>query len=120
VVSFHSTAGDGLRLRIKVRPQARRDAITGVIPDIEGEALAVSVTAAPEDGKANAAVIALLSRTWRLPGSTFSVVQGTTARRKLLRLAGDGAALGRIIETWRASHLPSPDGERRLQRGTTT
>jgi uncharacterized protein len=103
VVSFYSAAGDGLRLRLKVKPQARRDAIDGFVPDVEGEALAVAVTAPPEHGKANAAVIALLARTWKLPSSSFSVLQGTTGRRKLLKLAGNAEALAATIETWRSS-----------------
>jgi hypothetical protein len=103
VVSFYSVAGDGLRLRLKVKPQARRNAIDGVVPDIDGEALSVSVTAAPEDGKANAAVLALLAKTWGLPGSSFAVVQGATARRKLVRLTGDASTLAATIETWRSS-----------------
>ena len=102
-MSFYRAAGDGLRLRLKVRPQARRDAIDGFVPDVEGEALAVSVTAPPEDGKANAALIALLAKNWGLPGSSFSVVQGATARRKLVRLAGDATVLAAVIEAWRSS-----------------
>jgi uncharacterized protein (TIGR00251 family) len=103
VVSFYRAAGDGLRLRLKVKPQARRNSIDGPVPDVEGEALVVAVTAAPEDGKANAALIALLARTWGLPGSAFSVVQGATARRKLVKLAGDPDALAATIEAWRSS-----------------
>ena len=103
-MSFYRTAGDGLRLRLKVKPQARRPGIEGIVPDVEGEALAVSVTAPPEDGKANAALIALLARTWKMPAASFAVVQGATARRKLVSVAGDPQALGAIIEAWRASH----------------
>ncbi len=103
MVGFYRIAGDGLRLRLKVKPQARRNAIDGIVPDAEGEALAVSVTAAPEDGKANAAVAALLAQAWKLPASSFSVVQGATARRKLLRLAGDSVVLAAVIEAWRSA-----------------
>ena len=102
-MSFYSVAGDGLRLRLKVRPRARRNAIDGVVPDVDGEALAVSVTAAPEDGKANAAVLALLAKAWGLPSSSFSVIQGVSARRKLVRLTGDAGALAATIEAWRSS-----------------
>jgi uncharacterized protein YggU (UPF0235/DUF167 family) len=108
VTSFYRAAGDGLRLRLKVKPQARHNAIDGVVPDVEGAALAVSVTALPEDGKANAALIALLAAAWDLPRSSFAVVQGATARRKLLRLAGDPGRLAAAIETWRAAAIARP------------
>jgi hypothetical protein len=113
---LYRAAADGLRLRLKVKPQARRDAIDGVVADVEGEALAVSVTAAPEDGKANAAVIALLARTWGLPRGDISVVQGATARRKLVAIAGDTATLAAMIEAWRSSCLAPPGRGRRAQR----
>ncbi len=48
----------GVRLRLRVRPGGRRDAILGV----HGGALRVAVAAAPEKGKANAAVVRLLAK----------------------------------------------------------
>lgn len=109
-MNFYRAVSDGLRLRLKVRPNARRDAIDGVVPDVEGEALAVSVRAAPDGGKANAAVIALLAHTWHLPAASFAIVNGATARRKLLSLSGDPAALAAAIEAWR-TNLPTPAGK---------
>ncbi len=60
-------------------------------------ALRVPVTAAPEDGKANAAVIALLARTWRVPRRAITVIRGSAARRKTIRVEGDPAALEAVI-----------------------
>ena len=57
----------------------------------------VSVTAAPEDGKANAAVIALLAKTWRVPRRAITVIRGSAARHKTIRIEGDPAALEAII-----------------------
>ncbi|HJQ57021.1 MAG TPA: DUF167 family protein [Vineibacter sp.] len=105
-MSFYRAVSDGLRLRLKARPNARRDAIDGVVPDVEGEALAVSVRAAPDGGKANAAVIALLARTWHLPAASFAIISGATTRRKLLSLSGDPVALAATIEAWRINLLP--------------
>ena len=57
------------------------------------------MTAAPEDGKANAAVIALLADAWRIPKSTIEILRGGTAREKTLSVAGEPEALiGRIAE----------------------
>jgi uncharacterized protein (TIGR00251 family) len=102
-VSFWTATSDGLRLRLKVRPQARRVGIEGVVPDRDGEALSVSVSEAPEDGKANAAVIALLAKALGVARSSISVTQGAASRRKTVHVAGDGAALGATLDTWRES-----------------
>lgn len=58
-----------------------------------GIRLRVLVTAPPEDGKANAAVIKLLAKAWRLPKSAFVVIAGETDRNKVLFVAGDPMAL---------------------------
>ena len=102
-MSFWTATADGVRLRLKVRPQARRTGIDGVVPDRDGDALSVSVTAAPEDGKANAAVIALLAKALGIARSTISVTQGAAARRKTIHVAGDGSVLGATLESWRQS-----------------
>lgn len=84
----------GVRLAVRVTPKAARNAIAGIAPEADGGAvLKVSVTAVPEDGKATAAVIALLAKHWRLPKSDFSVITGATDRRKTLLIAGDPVAL---------------------------
>ena len=85
---------DGLRLFIKLTPRASKNAITGVEPDGEGKArLKVTVTAVPEAGKANAALIKLLAKTWKLPKSSLTIVAGETSRLKELELRGEAAAL---------------------------
>lgn len=88
-------------LRLAVAPKASRDRIEGVRPEADGGAvLRVSVTVAPEDGKANAAVVKLLAKAWRLPKSAFSIRVGATARRKVLFIAGDAMDLARRIREW--------------------
>jgi uncharacterized protein YggU (UPF0235/DUF167 family) len=66
-----SLTAAGIRLRLKVQPKARRDLILGVGPDRDGPALKVAVKAPPEDGKANAAAIALLPRHSMSPKRRF-------------------------------------------------
>ncbi len=102
-MGFWTATADGVRLRLKVRPQARRAGIDGVVPDRDGEALSVSVTAAPEDGKANAAVIALLAASLDVAKSTISVTQGASARRKTIHVSGDGPTLAATLDSWRES-----------------
>jgi hypothetical protein len=87
-----SRVADGLRLTLKVTPKASVDRVRAVARDASGVAfLQVSVTAVPEDGKANAAVIALLAKRWKLAKSTIEVVRGATDRRKILEIRTDDA-----------------------------
>ena len=86
----------GVTIQLRVQPRARRIALERTP---EG-ALKAAVTAAPEDGKANDAVVALLAKAWRLPKSTFEIVRGGTAREKTLMVAGDPAALTDRIAEW--------------------
>ena len=94
-------AGDGVRVRLRVQPRARRNQIDGVVTEADGGvAIKVAVTAPPEDGKANAAVIALLAKAWDLPKSALTVVVGAADRRKIIHLQGDPARLMQALELW--------------------
>ena len=94
-LSPFSLQPDGLHLRAKVTPKASSARLGTVVADETGEGwLQVAVTAVPEDGKANKAVIALLAKRWKLPKSSLEVVRGATDRRKLIEIADtDPAAL---------------------------
>lgn len=75
-------------LRVRVRPRASRDEIAGE----RAGALLVRVTAPPAEGRANDAVRKLVAKALEIPPSRVSVVQGQSARDKLLRLEGLSAA----------------------------
>jgi uncharacterized protein (TIGR00251 family) len=72
------------RLRLRVSAGSRANAIVGR----QGEAWKVRVTAAPENGKANAAVLQLIAQQLELPGSSVSLVSGGSSRDKIVELAG--------------------------------
>ena len=72
--------GAGARLRLRVRPGAPRDEIRGV----HDGALVLAVTAAPERGKANRAVLGLLARRLGVPKNTLELVSGETSRDKVV------------------------------------
>lgn len=96
---------EGARLFVRLTPRAAGERIDGLAPDGDGRLrLRVSVTAPPEAGKANAALIALLARSWRLPKGAFTLVAGSTDRRKTLRLDTDPAAIEDV--TRRLADLP--------------
>lgn len=85
---------EGVRVRVRLQPKARREGIEGIVTEADGRvALKVAVTAPPESGKANAALVALLGKSWRLPKSAIEIVGGATDRRKTLLLRGDPASL---------------------------
>ena len=91
---------DGVRVRLKVMPRARRDAVDGIVQGRDGPALRVWVTAPPDDGNANAAVIALLARAWRVPKSAIALVQGATSRQKLIHIAADPDQFMSRLDEW--------------------
>ncbi|HSW14773.1 MAG TPA: DUF167 domain-containing protein [Solimonas sp.] len=81
-------------LQVKVSPGASRNAVSGWM----GDTLKLSVTAAPERGKANEAVIALLAGVLGLPKSRLQVVRGQTQATKQLAVEGlDQAELWRRL-----------------------
>ena len=63
-------------------------------------AIKVAVTAPPEGGKANAAVVKLLAKAWDVPKTAISIASGGADRRKLLHIDGDPADLSARIGTW--------------------
>lgn len=99
-VVFQSVAA-GIRLRLKVAPKAKRNEIGGWLDEPDGSRmLKIAVTAAPEDGKANAAVIALLAKEWGVAKSAISVVAGATDRRKIVEIRGQSAELMQRLQAW--------------------
>ena len=84
---------DGIRIAVRAQPKAGRDAIDGVRSLPDGERLAIKVTAAPERGRANMAIVALLAKVLGVPPSAVTVASGVTGRDKVIAIAGDPAAL---------------------------
>lgn len=94
-----TVARDGVRLAVRLAPKASAERILGLAPDgAGGMALKVAVTAAPEAGKANEALLALLARLLHLKRRDLTLAQGATSRRKLVHVAGNPAALAGQIE----------------------
>jgi uncharacterized protein len=98
---FIGAVAGGVVLKVVVAPKASREAIEGLRDQANGGcALRVAVNAPPEGGKANAAVIKLLAKSWRLPKSAFSIRAGAAARRKTVFIEGDASELARHIKQW--------------------
>ena len=75
------------RLRLRVVPGAGRNAVVGR----HGDAWKVRVSAAPERGRANDAVVGLLAETLAVPTRDVTLVAGHTGRDKIVELAGISA-----------------------------
>lgn len=76
--------GDDLLLDVRVQARASRNEIIGA----ENDRLKLRTTAAPTDGKANAAVVRLLADYFQMPKSRVRLISGARARNKRFRLAG--------------------------------
>lgn len=72
-------------LRIKVIPKARQACIKEEKAADDSYAYKVYVTAAPESGKANEAVIKLLAKTFGISKSSLTLVRGATGQLKTFK-----------------------------------
>ena len=95
MISIRDTPA-GAAFTVKIHPRARRNAIVGEM----GDALKISLTAPPVEGKANDACIAFLAELLDVPRSSITIAAGETSRNKVIRVAG----------------LPAAEVERRLNR----
>ena len=69
---------------VRVHPRARKNAITGEL----GDALKVSLTAPPVEGRANEACVEFFAKLLRVPRSSVTIASGQTSRNKVIRVAG--------------------------------
>ena len=75
-----AVSGEGL-LAVRVTPKASAERIA-----VEGGRVRIWVTAAPDKGKANKAVIALVAKALGVPKSAVAILRGEASREKLLRV----------------------------------
>ncbi len=66
-------------LRVRISPNASKNEIIA-----DGEIIKVKLTAPPVDGKANKALIALLSKHYKVPKTSIKIIKGETSRDKTL------------------------------------
>ena len=74
----------GATFAVKVHPRARKNALTGEL----GDALKLSLTAPPAEGRANQACIEFFADLLKVPQSSVTIASGQTSRRKIIRVAG--------------------------------
>lgn len=74
----------GVSFAIKVHPRAKKAGITGEL----GDALKVSLTAPPVEGRANDACIEFFAKALKVPRSSITIASGAGGRNKVIRIAG--------------------------------
>ena len=78
-------SGKGVILRIRLAPNSSSDEIGRVFEDSNNIFwLKVKVTKVPENGKANKALLDLLSKKLKIPKTAFKIIQGELDRNKVL------------------------------------
>ncbi len=80
-VTAHS---DGATLAVRAQPGAKRNAVLGE----HGGALKVSVTAPPQDGRANEALVEVLRDWLGVKRSQVELLSGATNRNKVFLIRG--------------------------------
>src|SRR6478672_11218123 len=83
MISIQESA-KGITFAVKVHPRARNNAITGAV----GDALKLSLTAPPAEGRANQAVIEFFADLFAIPRASVTIASGETSRNKVVRIAG--------------------------------
>jgi uncharacterized protein len=78
----------GVTLAVRAQPGAKKTAIVGIYGEGATAQLKVAIQAPPLDGRANAALIAFLSRTFALPKNAVKLISGDLSRNKVVLLEG--------------------------------
>jgi uncharacterized protein len=73
---------------VHLQPGARKSEVAG----FKGDVLYIKVTAAPEKGQANQALIDLLAELLDVAKSNISLIRGATSRSKVISVEGIDAA----------------------------
>jgi len=87
MIPIHDTPA-GVTFQVKVHPRARKTGITGTV----GDAVKLSLTTPPVEGRANEACIAFLAKFLNVPRPSVTIAAGESSRQKLIRIAGMHAA----------------------------
>lgn len=69
----------GVTFAVKVHPRARKNAITGEL----GDALKLSLTSPPVEGRANQACIEFFAKLLKVPRSSVTIASGQSSCQKV-------------------------------------
>jgi uncharacterized protein len=77
-------SSQGATFAVKVQPRAKKNAITGQV----GDALKLSLTTPPVEGRANDACVEFFAKLLDVPRSSVTIAAGQHNRNKVIRVAG--------------------------------
>lgn len=87
---YYRKLNNSIKVHLKIVPNSKKNEISGVIlGDFGQEFLKVKIAAAPEDGKANKALIKFLARTWKISQSDIEIASGHAGRNKVVIVKGE-------------------------------
>jgi uncharacterized protein (TIGR00251 family) len=77
-------SNQGSTFAVRVHPRAKKNAITGEL----GDALKLSLTTPPVEGRANDACIEFFAKVLKVPRSSVTIASGQSSRNKVIRVVG--------------------------------
>ena len=77
-------SNQGSTFAVKVHPRAKKNAISGEL----GDALKLSLTTPPVEGRANQACVEFLAKLLKVPRSSVTIASGQTSRNKIICVTG--------------------------------
>jgi len=85
----------GATFSVRVQPRAKKNTVAGVL----GDALKLSLTAPPVEGRANQACVEFLAELLSVPRASITIAAGESSRNKVVRVAGlSGAEVRRRLQ----------------------
>jgi uncharacterized protein (TIGR00251 family) len=113
-------AKQGAAITVKVSPRAKHTEFTGVMDD---GTLKFRVAAVPEDGAANAALVAYLAEIFHIPQNQIEVVVGASSEKKLISLVGVSPAMveetvARLAQSLEDDKAEKPEKKKTGKLGT--
>lgn len=88
----------GIKLFVRVSPKAKREGFEGVYVEPNGDVrLKIAVNAPPVDGKANEAIVKLISKKIKIAKSLIHLVSGEIDRNKVFYIEGNAEQIIPIL-----------------------
>jgi uncharacterized protein (TIGR00251 family) len=86
---------------VRLTPKSSSSELIGLRDHADGsQVLAIKVTAVPDKGKANKALIKLIAKSLRMPAGQVELLRGHSSRNKEVLVRGNSNAIMAAIKKW--------------------